>query len=68
MIDGVQHCAPVGGGTSDTVWVVYPDVVHECGPYEQGYDQLGRGGDGLTILTRWDLGRPDRRGRAVPVL
>ena len=55
IVDGVQHCAPVAAGTSSFVWIVYADVVHECGPYEQGYDQLGRGGDGLTILTRWDL-------------
>ena len=55
VLDGVQHCAPVERDTSDFVWVVYADVVHECGPYEQGYDQLGRGDDGLTILARWDL-------------
>ena len=40
IIDGVQHCAPVAHGASSFVWIVYADVVHECAPYEQGYDQL----------------------------
>ena len=56
VLNGVQHCAPAAD-TPDLAWVVFADVVHECGPggWEQGYDQLGRGGHGLTILTRWDL-------------
>ena len=55
LLTGEQHCAPVRHGGPDYVWVVYTDVVHECGPYELGYDQQGRGGDGLSILARWDL-------------
>ena len=55
IVEGLQHCAPVTEGHSDFVWVIFPDVVHECGPYELGFDQLGRGGHGLTILSRWDL-------------
>ena len=56
VIDGVQHCAPVEGYTSEFVWVIYADVDNDCaadgskGTYEDGYDQLGRGGPGLTIL------------------
>ena len=39
VLTGVQHCAPVRQGDPDYVWVVYADVVHECGPYELGYDE-----------------------------
>ena len=55
VVAGVQHCAPAGHGDPDYRWVIFPDVVHECGLYELGYDQLGRGGDGLTLLARWEL-------------
>ncbi len=55
IIDGVQHCAPVAQGASSFVWIVYADVVHGCGTYEEGFNQLGRGGTGLTILGTWDL-------------
>ena len=61
VVDGVQHCAPVRGGTSTFAWVVYVDVDLPCAPdgssgsWEQGYDQLGRGSAGLTILPRNDL-------------
>ena len=37
------------------MWVVYADVLTECGPYELGGDQLGRGGNSLTILPQWDV-------------
>ena len=37
------------------MWGIYADVVHECGPYDMGFDTLGRGWDGLTILPRHDL-------------
>ena len=47
----VQHCAPVGGGSSNFVWVIYPDVEESC---EEDHE-LGRGGPGLTILHRGDL-------------
>ena len=61
VLDGVQHCAPVQGFTSETVWVVYPDVITECSPTGNagdgmdGYGELGRGGPGLTILGGGDL-------------
>ena len=55
IIDGVQHCAPVAQGASSFVWIVYADVVHGCGAYEEGFNQLGRGGTGLTIVGTWDL-------------
>ncbi len=61
VVDGVQHCAPVRGETSTFAWVVYVDVELPCAPdgssgeWGQGYDQLGRGGPGLTILPRGDL-------------
>ena len=61
VVDGVQHCAPVEGETSAFTWVVYVDVELECAPdgsegdWDQGYDQLGRGGVGLTILSRKDM-------------
>ena len=58
MPDTPERCAalrPVRHGDPDYVWLVYADVVHECGPYELGYDQLGWGCDGLSILARWDL-------------
>ena len=47
----VQHCAPVGGGPSNFVWVIYPDVEESC---EEDHE-LGAGGPGLTILHRGDL-------------
>ena len=61
VLDGVQHCAPVQGFSSDHVWVVYPDVVTECSPTGSagdgidGYGELGRGGPGLTMLSGYDL-------------
>ena len=56
VLDGVQHCAPVTEATSTFVWVIYADVDNDCaadgsgGKPEDGYDQLGRGGPGLTML------------------
>ncbi len=61
VIDGVRDCAPVRARTSMYVWVVYVDVETLClpggglGGYHQGYNQLGRGALGLTILSREDL-------------
>ena len=51
VLDGVQHCAPVRGGTSTFVWVVYADLDSQC---DVGYS-LGRGESGLTMLPREDL-------------
>ena len=56
VLDGVQHCAPVGDFTTEFAWVVYADVDNDCaadgskGEWGDGYDQLGRGGPGLTML------------------
>ncbi|MYA17953.1 MAG: hypothetical protein F4Z28_14955 [Gammaproteobacteria bacterium] len=67
VFDGVQHCAPVQGYTSETVWVIYPDVKTECSPTgsagdgRDGYGELGRGGPGLTML-----GADDLEGLAEP--
>ena len=61
VLDGVQHCAPVEGYTSETVWVIYPDVDTECSPTgsagdgRDGYGELGRGGPGLAMLGGGDL-------------
>ena len=61
VLDGVQHCAPVEGYTSDFVWIIYSDVELACAPdggtgeWEDGYDQLGAGEPGLTMLHRGDL-------------
>ena len=56
VVDGVQHCAPVKGGLdNDFTWVVYADVMPGCGPWEHGFERLGRGAIGLTILGRRDL-------------
>ncbi|WP_420443984.1 cell wall-binding repeat-containing protein [Candidatus Poriferisodalis sp.] len=51
VVEGVQHCAPVEGFTSEFVWVIYADVGSEC----DDPNSLGRGGPGLTILGRDDL-------------
>ena len=56
VFDGMQHCAPVEGGTSTHDWVVFVDVDPACtadgrvGDWEDGFDQLYRGGVGLAIL------------------
>ena len=55
VVDSVQHCAPVTAGTGDFTWVVYADVMDGCGPWELGFEHLGRGAIGLTILSRRDL-------------
>lgn len=55
VVDEVQHCAPVSEGSSGFSWVIYADVVDECGPAELGFDELGRASSGLTILARKDL-------------
>ena len=55
VVDSVQHCAPVTAGTGDFTWVIYADVMDGCGPWELGFEHLGRGAIGLTILSRRDL-------------
>ena len=51
VVEGIQHCAPVAGYTSEFVWVVYADVGTEC----DDPNSLGRGGPGLTVVGRDDL-------------
>ena len=53
VLTDVQSCAPVQHGSSEFVWTLYVDVseLEHCDePHE-----LGRGGDGLTMLPREDL-------------
>ena len=53
VLTDVQSCAPVQDGSSRFTWVLYVDAseLGHCGePHE-----LGRGGDGLTMLPREDL-------------
>ena len=51
LLEGLQHCAPVRGGTSTFVWVVYGDMNTNCG----ANGHLGRGELGLTMLPDEDL-------------
>ncbi len=55
VLAAVQHCAPVKHDDRNHVWIVYADVLTECGPWELGGDQLGRGWGSITILPQWDL-------------
>ena len=58
VLAGVQHCAPVTRGFSDFTWVIYVDVEEDCDEYHRLGDaghELGRGGQGLTIVARADL-------------
>ena len=49
--EDVQPCAPVEYGRANFVWVLYVDVEEACGePHE-----LGRGGNGITMMPRGDL-------------
>ena len=56
VLEGVQHCAPVEGGTTEHIWLLFVDVDPACAPdgtvgtWEDGYNQLYRGGPGLAIL------------------
>ena len=56
VLEGVQHCAPVEGLTTEHIWLLFVDVDPACAPdgtvgnYEDGYNQLYRGGHGLAIL------------------
>ena len=42
ILEGVQHCAAVGHGSAEFVWVLYVAVKEECGEEHE----LGRGGSG----------------------
>ena len=51
VIETIQHCAPVRHLSDEYVWVIYIDVGWHC----DGKGELGRGGEGITILTGGDL-------------
>ena len=66
VVEGVQHCAPVGywpGGSHDApgstaTWVIYPDVRADCDQHHRLGDDnpgFGRGWWGLTLLSSDDL-------------
>ena len=56
VTEDLQACAAVQHGDEDHDWIVFVDVDPACAPdgtvgnYEDGYDQLYRGGDGLAIM------------------
>ena len=68
VLEDVQSCAPVQHGPSQFTWALYVDVTERCGePHE-----LGRGGDGLTMLqtacgqtTACIWRRPPKRRRSI---
>ena len=51
VIDSLQHCAPVEHFSDEYVWAIYIDVESDC----SGISELGRGGEGITILTGDEL-------------
>ena len=51
-IDGLQHCAPIQYPSRFHVWVIFVDTHFDCEASE-----LGAGGDGVTIMHRYDLER-----------
>ena len=51
VLTDVQHCAPVSHFSTHFTWVIYIDAAYDC----SGAGELGRGGDGVTILHRGDL-------------
>ena len=61
--------APHDAPGSTTTWVIYPDVEEACDEYHQlgeGGHELGRGGWGLTLLSRDDVeGVTDPGGRVL---
>ena len=58
VLRDVQPCAPVQHGSSRFTWALYVDAEERCDePYE-----LGRGGDGVTLLAGYDLELMVRRG------
>ena len=52
VIDSVQDCSPVEHSSERHVWVIYIDAEFDC---SNTTGELGRGGDGITILHRGDL-------------
>ena len=51
VIGSLQHCAPVEHFSDEYVWAIYIDVESDC----SGISELGRGGEGITILTGDEL-------------
>lgn len=50
VLTDVQSCAPVSGFGSQVTWVLYVDVIDDCGP-----GRIGAAYQGLTMLPRADL-------------
>ena len=56
VAEDLQACAAVRHADEDNDWIVFVDVDPACAPdgtvgnYEDGYNQLYRGGDGLAIM------------------
>lgn len=50
VVADVQACAPVAGYGSEVTWVLYVDVLDECGP-----NRIGAAQPGLAILPQGDL-------------
>ena len=51
VLRDVQPCAPVVPNDPGFIWALYVDVEEAC----DGFQALGRGGDGLTLLPGYDL-------------
>ena len=51
VLRDVQPCAPVVSNDPGFIWALYVDVEEAC----DGFQALGRGGDGLALLPGYDL-------------
>ena len=61
VLEDVQPCAPVQHGTSRFTWVLYVDAEERCPEADEPHE-LGRGGNGVTMLPWNDLELMVRRG------
>ena len=58
VLRDVQPCAPVVHNDPGFIWALYVDVEEAC----DGFQALGRGGDGLTLLPGYDLALMQKPG------
>ena len=58
VLRDVQPCAPVVPNDPGFIWALYVDVEEAC----DGFQALGRGGDGLTLLPGYDLALMQKPG------
>ena len=63
-LEAVSGCGPKHNDEA-FIWIVYFDVDEPCWTEERP-QTLGRGGDGLTMLGRWDLLGLTDRGNSLP--